>query len=124
MDFRNHIQFCMTYLILHIVAGTKNSPVVTTSDGQLRGIEVRTRDGRPYFAFVGVPYSRVTARFEVRLFGLESLRKTQWVKDEFSNKSILKNCISQRNQTFRGQEFVMRPSLARFAPNFLLDQLL
>ncbi len=68
MGFRNiRWQVYISYfLLLQVVVftNTDDFPVVTVTEGQLRGVEQLSRDGRTYFAFLGVPYA-VPSRFEV-----------------------------------------------------------
>jgi acetylcholinesterase len=45
-------------------------PVVTTSQGDMRGIKMRSRNGRNFYAFLGIPYATPPVgalRFKVSL---------------------------------------------------------
>lgn len=44
-----------------IVSSTSASdPIVDTENGWLRGVKKKSRDGKPYFGFLGIPYAVVS----------------------------------------------------------------
>lgn len=69
MGFRNiQCQVCISYfLLLNVIVFTNSDifPIVSVIEGQIRGVEQLSRDGKTYYAFLGVPYASVPLRFEV-----------------------------------------------------------
>lgn len=45
---------------------TDSKAVVTTSQGNLQGLTLTSRNGNKYFAFIGVQYAKAPIRFGVR----------------------------------------------------------
>ncbi|ODN05451.1 Esterase E4 [Orchesella cincta] len=66
MDCRNgHLKYYITFVLLfQFVASIENPIIVSVEEGQLQGTKYSTRDGKSYFAFLGVPYATVNQRFE------------------------------------------------------------
>lgn len=46
-----------------------SSPIVSTQHGALEGLNLQSRNGNPYYAFLGIPYGEFPGRFEVLLVG-------------------------------------------------------
>lgn len=46
----------------------ETNPVVTVSEGQLRGKSNVSRDGRIFYEFLGIRYAKLNNRFQVRYF--------------------------------------------------------
>jgi hypothetical protein len=64
----------VTTLLLLLVGGARLDeeidPVVTISQGDMRGIKMRSRSGRSFYAFLGIPYATPPVgalRFKVSL---------------------------------------------------------
>lgn len=55
----------LSFFLLQVVISLGNSPVVTVTEGQLQGVEQFSREGNPFYAFLGIPYASVSSRFEV-----------------------------------------------------------
>lgn len=63
--------WCFVVITIHLDLGHCSDPteLKTTKYGTVRGMRLKSRDGRPYYSYTGIPYARPPIgelRFEVR----------------------------------------------------------
>lgn len=58
----------LAFIVGHCSAISPNGPIVTINDGDLQGSILKSREGRDFFSFRGIPYGEVIERFQVSIF--------------------------------------------------------
>src|ERR1051325_12114764 len=53
------------FLHFDLIHGASSNPKVKITQGELKGVYMRSRGGREYSAFMGIPYAKKPERFEV-----------------------------------------------------------
>lgn len=84
----------------------QDTPVVTLSNGDIVGFVSRSREGREFFQFLGIPYGKAE-RFEVRMKKPNVALKIQ----NIIQSNITKFPFSRPNQRTNGKESKVRNSL-------------
>lgn len=62
-------------LLLHFFVATEasDSPLVKIAQGEVEGVHLKSRDGKTYSAFMGIPYANKQEKFEVTKYIFKNL---------------------------------------------------